>query len=54
MPDLFKCAECEYSAESKYMLNEHVENVHSSDFWMVGPKRRKKNTENEVNQSLKN
>ena len=41
MSDLVKCAECEYSAESKQILNEHVENIQSGDFWMVGPKRRK-------------
>ena len=47
-PMLISCPECEFFAESNHILNEHVENEHNSDFWMVGTKRRKKNCDNEV------
>ena len=41
------CDACDFTAGSKTILNEHIENVHNSDFWLVGSKRRKKNNENE-------
>ena len=38
--NLIVCDECEFAAESKLKLNDHITNFHSSEFWMVGSKRR--------------
>ena len=39
------CEECDFTAESKPTLNEHIKNMHDSDFWLVGTKRRKRDNE---------
>ena len=36
------CEECDFTTESKIVMNEHIENIHCSDFWLVGSKRRKR------------
>ena len=42
-----KCDTCEFVADNKIHLKEHIENVHNSEFWLVGPKRRKKDNNKE-------
>ena len=45
------CEECDFTTESKQILNEHFESNHSSDFWLVGSKRRKR--DNDIESSNK-
>ena len=39
------CEECDFTTESKIILNEHIENIQYSDFWLVGSKRRKRDND---------
>ena len=41
-----KCDICDFTAESNTSIDEHIENVHNN-FWLVDPKRRKKDKEPE-------
>ena len=44
LPSIF-CEECDFTTESKLIVNEHIESYHSSDFWLVGSKKRKQNND---------
>ena len=44
---IFQCEECDFITKAKNTLNEHITDIHSSDFWLVGSKRRKRDNEQE-------
>ena len=46
------CDTCDFVADSTSTLGEHIDNVHNTDFWLVGSKGRKKDNEIESSDKM--